>query len=294
MKINSPDYFINESNATHAGFWEPHTSSIDFCETNYLLSNYVVEVHNALSSLWGIALPGIIGILYGNPTNELRFVITYAILVFIGLGSMALHGTLHWAFQSSDELPMMFLELSVIYCLIEVKSARNQVQYPRLPLYFLILALVDAFVYFQFQQIYIIFLSSFIGIMLVAFWLHARLALQQWKTRNENKTSQVALKFYYWHYLSFIVVAVPIWAVDQLACDRFLAFYNSTPWPLQGCTAHVVWHAMAGMAAHFMAQFVIACRMDSLKMPCEMQWVLGGLIPVVSKTNSMDSRRKQE
>ena len=122
VNMQSQDYFINSSNndnnpPTKLHFWEPHTSSIDFCETNYLHSPYIVEPHNVVSSLWGLSAIGFIGIYFGNPTNELRFKIAYGILLLIGLGSAALHGTLHWIFQSSDELPMIYLVLSVVYSL---------------------------------------------------------------------------------------------------------------------------------------------------------------------------------
>mmetsp|Transcript_26738 Transcript_26738/g.39548 ORF Transcript_26738/g.39548 Transcript_26738/m.39548 type:complete len:300 (+) Transcript_26738:216-1115(+) len=291
MKIHSTDYFINEStNNYNLGYWEPHSSSIDFCETNYLLSHHIVEVHNTLSSLWGLVLVGLIGLVYGNPTKERRFAVAYGMLIVTGLGSTALHATLHWVFQSSDELPMMFFELAVIYCLVEVKSPRNAIQYPRLPLYFFLLAVIDTVVYFQFQQIYIIFLSSFIGIMIAALSLHGRLAWEHWKTRKEKHNSRIALRVYYWHYLSFLVVAVPVWMVDQLACSSLLEFYNQAlPWPLQGCTAHVLWHAMAGMAAHFIIQFVVACRLDCLNLSCDIQWVAGGIIPVVVSTTTTSS-----
>eukprot|EP00557_Chaetoceros_sp_GSL56_P004669 CAMPEP_0176506182 /NCGR_PEP_ID=MMETSP0200_2-20121128/16896_1 /TAXON_ID=947934 /ORGANISM="Chaetoceros sp., Strain GSL56" /LENGTH=104 /DNA_ID=CAMNT_0017905795 /DNA_START=573 /DNA_END=884 /DNA_ORIENTATION=+ len=100
-------------------FWEPHSSSIDFCESNYLISNYIVEVHNSWSSIVGLSLFGILGLAINNHTRELRHTVAYSILVLIGLGSAGLHGTLHWFLQSSDELPMMYLLLSIIYLCAE-------------------------------------------------------------------------------------------------------------------------------------------------------------------------------
>ncbi|OEU10819.1 aPHC-domain-containing protein [Fragilariopsis cylindrus CCMP1102] len=119
--MQSADYFINNGDQTvDDGYWEPHTSSIDFCETNYLHSSYIAEPHNLFSSLWGLSLLGLIGIYYGNPTGEIRFKIAYGILILIGIGSAALHGTLNWVFQSADELPMIYLVISALYCLIEL------------------------------------------------------------------------------------------------------------------------------------------------------------------------------
>jgi len=88
-------------------YWEPHTSSIDFCEDNYLHSNYIVEIHNVWSSLMGISLFGILGLIYHSKNEiykEKRSLLAYWILFLIGMGSAGLHGSLHWIFQSSDEV----------------------------------------------------------------------------------------------------------------------------------------------------------------------------------------------
>ena len=89
------------------GFWEPHSSSVDFCEPNYLLSEYIAEPHNVWSSLF-ITVIGMVGFFYGNPLNELSVSAMYIILAVIGLGSAGLHTTLHWFYQSSDEVPMLW------------------------------------------------------------------------------------------------------------------------------------------------------------------------------------------
>jgi dihydroceramidase len=74
-----------ESPMAEPGFWEPHSSSVDFCEPNYHLSKYIAEPHNALSSLF-ISLVGFIGMLYSNPLGEWPFAILFGHLFVIGLG----------------------------------------------------------------------------------------------------------------------------------------------------------------------------------------------------------------
>ena len=225
--LRSTDYFINRSAggnnsdrsdlaslstwsdaaaAPTPGFWEPHTSSIDFCEPNYALSPYVAEPHNALSSLLGISLLGLVGIARGNPTGETRFYLLYLVLTLVGLGSFALHVTLHWAPQSSDELPMIYLVALQIYCCLETYSPppptprggspgggrgpldRRVRRFPRsggggvrrpalLPSLLTALCLAETALYFRFREAYAVFLSSFasaVGALLV---LHVRLAL---------------------------------------------------------------------------------------------------------------------
>jgi dihydroceramidase len=309
--MQSENYFINTSARTRdGGYWEPHSSSIDFCETNYLLSSHVVEPHNVLSSLWGLSLLGLIGIYWGNPTGELRFKIAYAALILIGIGSAALHGTLHWVFQSSDELPMIYLVILVFYCCLENDTApHDKSKYPWLPHILVLLAVVNTFVYFRFQQIYIVFLLTFASLAVAVLVLHVKIALRQRRamlapstpvvgtsssrltTDVHRNNARVALRFYAWHYL-VVGIATPVWVLDQLWCTKLLPFYDALPTFLRGCTLHVVWHAMSGFGGHTILQFLVACRMSVLGRPCRIRWILGA-IPVVASADGHKDGTKQ-
>lgn len=95
------------SAAVKGGYWLPHTSSVDFCEPDYLLTPYIAEPHNVWSSFYFVML-GVIGLCLGNPLHEWRVVLQYLALSVVGLGSMALHGTLNAVWQSADEVPMLW------------------------------------------------------------------------------------------------------------------------------------------------------------------------------------------
>lgn len=292
--MQTENWFINSSVHIHRridGYWEPHSSSIDFCETNYLLSSHVVEPHNAWSSLWGISLFGVIGMFVGNPTGETRFKIAYGVLVFIGLGSAALHGTLHWFFQSSDELPMIYLVISALYCCLE-----NNMQKPRytwLPHLLVVVGVVNTCIYFRFQKIYIVFLFNFVSLTAIASVLHIKIALQQRQillsagsskessySFTQQSNARIALRFYKWHYLLYLGIASPVWVLDQLWCDMLQPVYRALPNVLKGCTFHVVWHATAGFGAYTILQFLAVCRMSVLARPCRIRWIFG-FLPVV-------------
>ena len=90
-----------------------------------VLTHMAVEPWNATSSLF-ISLFGIIGILYSNPTKELRVTMLYILLIIIGLGSFALHASLHWFAQSLDELPMLWFNVYVLYFLCTLSSPLSQ------------------------------------------------------------------------------------------------------------------------------------------------------------------------
>jgi len=293
------EYFINESIEHHfpsgtngySGYWKPHTASIDFCETNYLLSPYIVEPHNVWSSLLGLSFFGFVGILCGNPTREPRVYAIYLVLVLIGVGSAALHATLHWIFQSSDELPMIYLVLCGIYCCLEVDSQPNKAAYPSLGLCLTVLSIVNTAIYFTFQHLYIVFLSTFMAAICLFSFLHMRLAYRLWHiqkrkeangSKNNKATITIALRFYVIHFLLFVLLGTPIWIIDQFLCNQLSPTYDALPFLLRGCTLHVVWHILSGMAVHCLAQYFVAARAEYLGMEtCEVRWV-GGVIPVVA------------
>ena len=98
-----------------------------------IVSKYIVEIHNTWSSILGISSFGMFGLVFGNPTHELRNIIAYLVIVLIGFGSAGLHGTLHWIYQSSDELPMIYLIMCYLYLCAEVDSLPAKPNYPHLP-----------------------------------------------------------------------------------------------------------------------------------------------------------------
>lgn len=304
----SQSQFINNNSNVHIlnkindGYWEPHSSSIDFCETNYLHTNLIVEIHNVWSSILGLSLFGIVGIIYGNPTNETRTFIYYFILFIIGIGSACLHGTLHWYYQSSDELPMLWLVLCGVYAVIEVDSPAGQPKYPNLALYLIGVSCLNTAIYYRFQHLFIVFFINFNMIVYAMVYKHLQIAWRiykrvkeeerlkeeeattkgnssnNWRTRNDK----IALKFYIWHAIVYTLIASPLWVLDQFHCEYLLPIYNNKlPGVLQGCTLHVLWHVFAGLGAYYFGQFLCTVRATTLGISCDTRRVLLGVLPVV-------------
>lgn len=284
-------YFINDSNVGGGGFWYPHTSSIDFCESNYLLTNFIVEPHNVWSSILGLSFFGFVGILYGNPANEWRTFLIYFILVIIGIGSACLHASLHWYYQSSDELPMIYLIICSLYAVLEVDTPTGKQQYPHLSKILFLLSCISTAFYFKFQHMYIIFFVSFSAMTVMIFCLHVQIAMRLYRENRDEKNNghigsrvfnnnSIALRFYVLHHIAYTLIASPIWVLDQFHCEYLLPIYNALPFPLRGMTLHVAWHICSGIGAHFFIQFLCACRANALGMACGTRRVLG-IIPVV-------------
>jgi hypothetical protein len=114
-------------------------STVDWCEQNYILSEYVAEYWNTLTGLCLI----VSGVLYyKNNYDWIRasryqnvFTRLSGLLVFVGVGTMLFHGTLYYQYQLLDELPMIYLAneyLGLLLLLRTTGESINLKQYDRL------------------------------------------------------------------------------------------------------------------------------------------------------------------
>ncbi|KAI8957055.1 putative alkaline phytoceramidase [Daldinia sp. FL1419] len=90
------------------GFWGEKSSTLNFCEEDYVMSYYCAEVCNTLTNalfIW-LGYKGIRGcIKYSHP---LIFIITFAGYLVVGLGSTFFHASLKYPMQLVDELAMIY------------------------------------------------------------------------------------------------------------------------------------------------------------------------------------------
>ncbi|MFL5396533.1 MAG: ceramidase domain-containing protein [Myxococcales bacterium] len=98
------------------GFWGAPTASIDWCEQNYALLPWVCEAFNTVSSL-AMVLAGALGLSRRSFGRHVR--VAFALLVLVGLGSIAFHATLRFELQMLDELPMLYLVTWMTWLLVE-------------------------------------------------------------------------------------------------------------------------------------------------------------------------------
>ena len=90
------------------GFWGIPTSTIDWCEENYVVSKYVAEALNTVTNSVFILLA--LFATYHAYKNKLepRFIFSALGFLLVGIGSWLFHMTLKYHFQLLDELPMIY------------------------------------------------------------------------------------------------------------------------------------------------------------------------------------------
>jgi dihydroceramidase len=273
------------------GYWEPHSSSIDFCESNYLHSVYSAEPHNVWSSVLGIAMMGVLGLWQSvritGPISERRVKVAFAVLVLTGLGSAGLHGTLHWIFQSSDELPMIYFMLALLYCDAEVDAATGTQKYRWLAPATIAAAVCNTVVYYTFQQLYWVFLVTFVTTVDV------HIVWSLYLVRRSK--SPIITRTFVTMAISYLLIGSTAWVLDMILCDSgVLDMADALPGILKGLTPHVVWHIAAGLGGYCAVILIVCCRCEALGLPISIRFV-GGVVPVfVEAANSSSKTRAHQ
>lgn len=252
-----------------AGYWEPHTSSVDFCEPNYAVSIYVAEFHNVWSSIL-LSWFGLFGLLYSNPTREKSVGAMYLALIVIGVGSVGLHTTLHWLLQSSDEVPMLWFVLSCVHLLWICRHGDQPVNTNKTGIQFFTVAFVQTVLYYTYQQIYAVFIASMIlYVTLLVFWSHSFI-----NTEENEARRKVQVSLHLWSFIFFVLCGFVVWLIDMNLCDYLMPVYLT----MTGFTLHVFWHFFAGLGAYYLCVLITLLRVRQQKYVPRIRWY-GRLLP---------------
>ena len=282
-----------------AGLWLPHTSSVDFCEANYLLDYRVAEPFNAITSLAFISLPPVLGLLYSNPLNETRFRLQYWVMIICGVGSALLHGTLKATFQASDELPMLYMNTLFLFTFMDLParaysgsalhglSMHIQPLRPVLPVAMFSLAALQTVLYFHTQQIYAVFIVTYSLLVAMVVLLSHHFA-----------KSDPLLSWLFWRsILSYLVVGFGLWVLDMQCSEGLKALYASlSPWT-GGMTLHVVWHFGASLGTFLEVLFLIKLRslyVEGTSSRLDLRWLPEGrgFFPVLKRVPADQAKAK--
>jgi hypothetical protein len=196
----------------------------------------------------------------------------YSTLVITGIGSAALHATLHWVFQSADELPMLWVVWSLLYCLALSPKGVTEKSYPGLGYIVLGINIVQTFVYYKFQSLYPAFLGSF-ALLVLSVWYFSS------KLMAENvSTSEKKMRWSLWQYMTFsFLFGFAVWLIDMNMCDTLLLYYLGHPFiaTLGPMTLHVLWHIFAAYGGFCAMTGAVCAGLQNTDNHVKIGWVLG-------------------
>ena len=245
--FEAPEAYLANNN--RPGYWGPPTSTIDWCERNYVVSYYVAEWWNTLSNI-GLFVLGLWGIYWGHRQRlESRFTCTFVGVMLVGVGSAAFHGTLTHVGQQGDETPMMIAMacwLHDLFCLSPAfeKSRPAAARAARWGTALFIVAWSIVHWYCQF----VLFFQSLFGVMAISGVVMMVKEYRRCKEPGARRLVQL--------YICTWFVALPVWIIDQQLCTKLYDLPAGLPNP----QLHAHWHLLMGVNAYVGPVFVVFQR----------------------------------
>jgi dihydroceramidase len=194
---------------------------------------------------------GTVGIWLHRRVLEARFLLAFGMVIVVGIGSVAFHGSLRFELQLLDELPMLYSALVLVFILLENQAQRRFGAW--FPLLLTAHALLVTYLTASTRgtlQFYL-FQTSFIT--LEAFALYRVYQIYR-------KSSEPELRKIYRLGMALYAAAVVAWLCDLKACS----FLNVTL-PAVGIPnpqLHAVWHVLVSAGLYLL---VLSVALDRLR-----------------------------
>jgi dihydroceramidase len=228
------------------GYWtglgEP--ALVDWCEPNYVVSAFVAEWWNTLSSLYmaGLGAFGLAAIAR-HPPRQRRTAAMFALLGLVGLGSAAFHGTLLRVSQAADELPMIYLGLVLGWSVAQHAAPREAGR--RLAGALAVWAALFTVAYFRVTAAFELFLAAYGASVLWMVGVGVRATFGAAGTAGMRRLFLTAV-------VGFLGTLATCWVPEHvlLPCDH----------PAQALQLHALWHLGAGTGTYAFILWALEAR----------------------------------
>jgi len=243
----SPPFFRDGG----VGYWGHPTSTMDWCEENYISSYYLAEFWNSISNIIFLVLP-LTCLYYSKNKLEIRYHLDLSFLAAIGIGSFAFHSTLLYHSQLLDELPMIYGTCTMLYCVIEVESKENKLNiYTASICTFVSLFITWVYIYGKDPMIFLICYSILATLLLA---LHIQKCI-----KHNGDRSLLA-----WGTASYML-GFTFWMIDNEMCSHMRTTRDALPDFLRPFAQfHALWHFFAGIGTYLSISFSINLRIRCL------------------------------
>lgn len=249
------------------------SSSINFCENDFVHSQHVAEPANSMSSLTTYPPLALLG-LYVRPqgllkasTGKLRFTLAYLSLLAIGLGSFWLHSHLTAEAQGGDELPILWnlgiTAFIVVDCLKHFRTAIGKHRTsPWLVGFSTITSIVATFTYIFNREDFMIFYAILTVYLILILVGEGTLAFSDFSKYGESDSfkEKVLLPLVScnaWVYL----MASFLWVSEMLYCHDAITDFRwgptIAPWFFDRAI-HAGWHCTSALLGYLTIQILLS------------------------------------
>ncbi|KAJ3131438.1 Alkaline ceramidase 3 [Physocladia obscura] len=272
--------------AGNTGRWGPVTSTLDWCEENYIVSEYIAEFWNSTSNAVYLALCAFaIRSFIKLGITESRPYWSMAGFAIVGLGSFCFHGSLLFHTQMMDELPMIYCSCVLVFANLRVfpeTNKDNNVLFAALTAYSIVVTATYLYVINPvFHQVSYGLLVSILTFLPPVQFYHIKNNYPQYSNRIEG------LWKIYWYDIISYLGGFFLWNVDNNICESLRAIRKEVGYPLRVLfELHVWWHVGTGIGSYAAVVMVTYMRcLATGRDDIELRWA-GGIFPVlISRLN---------
>jgi alkaline ceramidase len=199
------------------------TSKIDWCETNYQKSNYIIEYYNSISNI-----PYILFYLLGYySTRNIDYSCKlYKLLLLIGICSFYFHATLSLLGQILDELSILILLSNSIYLLYQDQPKICNI------------IKISTILFIPIMCLYPVIN---IAALMIYGVIICKIVRKRYYAYIEKYGEIRALYYVYITSQVLFVLSFTIWFMDKFLCKKWIFYYLEL---------HAIWHILIGIVGY--------------------------------------------
>lgn len=265
------------------GEWGRPSSSIDWCERNYVVNWYLAEFVNTITCFSMVTI-GLVAVVVAKRLElpEGRWQAHGWVWALVGMGSAFFHGTLSHHGQMLDELPMMWAVFVWCYCLLRVYDERKYTFRAVFIIYTMAYSALQVYFTFvlAFQLQYTVLVLF--GVFLTDRNARADTTYSVFSCASVTKLPhghQQLLHMMRQH-IFVLLLGFVFWLLDQFACESLHNLPSGMPNP----QFHAWWHVLIAWSIHLGYQYSMALRVAELRGDIEqVSWTwLAGVWPIAA------------
>ncbi|CAF3458893.1 hypothetical protein FGSG_08281 [Fusarium graminearum PH-1] len=223
--------------------WGPQTSYLNFCEEDYIVTRYIAEFINTLSSLAYIVY-GIYGLASCDKFPTASRLIPYCGLMGVGICSGGYHMTLKYHTQMFDELSMHLLTTPLLYRLLSYNASPQRTKLVGLALSTLFTTVMITHVVLDEFLLHAI--SFGLGVLIIA-----RRSIQIISQRTLDLDTRRDLRNISIAGISFFIFGYMVWLIDNWACRYLIDIRHTVGLPFAFLfELHGWWHFFTGIGGY--------------------------------------------
>lgn len=230
--------------APEVGYWGIPTSTIDWCEENYVVSPYIAELVNTATNSAFILLAGYACINVLRHKHNLQFLLVSIGFIIVGFGSWMFHMSLLYEYQLLDELPMIYATCVPFWIVFSYSKSRATGYKIAVGITAFAITLTVVYLKYRDPLIHQIPYGILTGITMLKSVFLVNEHVHIVETRKQMNNIMI------WGFI-YIVLAYFLWNTDIHLCDLYRRTRRNIGMPygfiLEG---HGWWHLLTGIGVY--------------------------------------------